>query len=85
MFLWLQVLWWDTRKLQEPTETLILDPTRKMSMDSAVGGYVIEYESTMVCRCYFFNLIQGSAALCNSRANFFGKISRGPHYLEQNL
>jgi len=62
-----QVLWWDTRKLQEPTETLILDPTRKMSMDSAVGGYVIEYESTMATK-FMVGTEQGTIISCNRKA-----------------
>lgn len=43
-----QVLWWDIRKLGEPTEKLILDPTRKMNIDAAMGGIALEYEPTMV-------------------------------------
>jgi len=43
-----QVLWWDIRKLGEPTERLILDPTRKLNIDNALGGISLEYEPTMV-------------------------------------
>ena len=44
----LQVLWWDIRKLGEPTERLVLDPTRKLNIDNALGGISLEYEPTMV-------------------------------------
>ena len=34
----------------------------------------------------FINLsTTGLAALSNSRANFFGKFARGPHYLEKTF
>lgn len=41
-------MWWDTRKLGEPTEVLILDPSKKMNLESALGGISLEYEPTMV-------------------------------------
>jgi len=44
----MQVLWWDIRKLGEPTEKLVLDPTRKLQIDNALGGISLEYEPTMV-------------------------------------
>lgn len=48
MNLLFQVLWWDIRKLGEPTERLILDPTKKLNIDNALGGISLEYEPTMV-------------------------------------
>lgn len=40
-----QVLWWDIRKLAEPTESMLLDPDKN---GQVVGGTVIDYETTMV-------------------------------------
>jgi hypothetical protein len=39
-----QVLWWDTRKLNEPTESLLLDPEKNGTI---VGGTVLDFETTM--------------------------------------
>ena len=41
-----QVLWWDIRKMAEPTETLILDLAK--GDKPTLGGISLEYESTMV-------------------------------------
>ena len=42
-----QVLWWDTRKLVEPVESLTLEyPGYKPGV--ILGGITLEYESTMV-------------------------------------
>jgi dynein intermediate chain 2 len=38
-------LWWDIRKLSEPTDTMLLDPERN---GNYVGGTVVDFESTMV-------------------------------------
>lgn len=43
-----QVLWWDYRKLQDPIETLILDPEKKGDIKNSLGAMVLEYEPTMV-------------------------------------
>ena len=43
-----QVLWWDYRKLQDPIETLILDPDKKGDIKNALGAMSLEYEPTMV-------------------------------------
>ena len=43
-----QVLWWDTRKMGEPTESLVLDPTKKQDLTKAQGAMSLEYEPTMV-------------------------------------
>ena len=40
-----QVLWWDTRKMNEPTETLLIDPEKNGNI---VGGTVLDFETTMV-------------------------------------
>lgn len=44
-----RVLWWDTRKLVEPVETLDLQYAGYRS-GAKLGGIVLEYESTMVRR-----------------------------------
>lgn len=44
----LQVLWWDIRKLSEPTEVLVLDITRKELLENALGASTLEFEPTMV-------------------------------------
>ena len=38
-------LWWDIRKLSEPTETLLIDAEKNGKI---VGGTTIDFESTMV-------------------------------------
>lgn len=43
-----QVLWWDVRKLSEPSERLVLDPGREGNLDRALGGVSLEFEPTMV-------------------------------------
>lgn len=44
----LKVLWWDIRKLAEPTETLVLDITRKGLLENALGAITLEFETSMV-------------------------------------
>lgn len=44
----MQVLWWDIRKLSEPTEMLVLDITRKGLLENALGAVTLEFEPTMV-------------------------------------
>lgn len=46
--IWHQVLWWDIRKLSEPTERLVLDPSKKWNLDNALGAISLEFETTMV-------------------------------------
>jgi dynein intermediate chain 2 len=47
-----QVLWWDIRKLAEPTESLLLDPEKNGNI---VGGTVLDFETTMVSLSLFFS------------------------------
>lgn len=47
-----QVLWWDIRKMGEPTEKLYLDPTKKQDPTKALGSMALEYEPTMVINIY---------------------------------
>ncbi len=42
-----QVLWWDVRKMTEPTEIMYLDPTKTQDFNCAIGAYALEYESTI--------------------------------------
>lgn len=43
-----QVMWWDIRKMSEPTEVVILDISRKEQLESALGAISLEFESTLV-------------------------------------
>lgn len=44
------MLWWDIRKMSEPTERLVLDPNKKGNLDNALGAISLEFETTMVRR-----------------------------------
>lgn len=41
-------MWWDIRKLSEPTEVVILDITRKEMLENALGAISLEFESALV-------------------------------------
>lgn len=41
-------MWWDIRKLSEPTEVVIMDITRKEQLENALGAISLEFESTLV-------------------------------------
>ena len=56
----LQVLWWDTRKLGEPTEKLVMDPSKKGKMENAQGVIALEYEPTIVSIGLLFTSLQHS-------------------------
>lgn len=43
-----QVLWWDIRKLSEPSERLVLDLSKKGNQDEALGAVSLEFEPTIV-------------------------------------
>lgn len=43
-----QVMWWDIRKLSEPTEVVIMDITKKEHLENALGAISLEFESTLV-------------------------------------
>lgn len=43
-----QVLWWDVRKLSEPTEHQVLDLGGVGNLDRALGAISLEFETTMV-------------------------------------
>lgn len=63
-----QVYWWDIRKgLSEPVDSLILDPTKKLDINNALGATVLEYESTMPTK-FMVGTEQGSIISCNRKA-----------------
>ncbi|WAQ97162.1 DYI3-like protein [Mya arenaria] len=62
-----QVLWWDIRKMGEPTEKLILDPTKKQDMSKAQGAMSLEYETTMPTK-FMVGSEQGTVIACNRKA-----------------
>lgn len=43
-----QVMWWDIRKMSEPTEVVIMDISRKEQLENALGAISLEFESTLV-------------------------------------
>jgi dynein intermediate chain 2 len=63
-----QVLWWDIRKMGEPTEKLYLDPTKKQDPTKAMGAMSLEYEP-----CFFvgskYNFSVGSPIFLISHHN----------------
>jgi len=67
-----QVMWWDVRKLGEPTEKLILDPSKNNNFENAVGAYALEYESTMPTK-FMVGTEQGTIIACNRKAKSPGE------------
>ncbi|KAJ3031120.1 Dynein intermediate chain 2, axonemal, partial [Rhizophlyctis rosea] len=59
-----QVLWWDIRKLSEPTESLLLDPEKN---GNVVGGTVLDFETTMPTK-FMVGAENGSVFMCNKKA-----------------
>ncbi|KAJ3291402.1 Dynein intermediate chain 2, axonemal [Borealophlyctis nickersoniae] len=59
-----QVLWWDIRKLTEPTESLLLDPEKN---GNVVGGTVLDFETTMPTK-FMVGAENGSVFMCNKKA-----------------
>ncbi|KAJ1536017.1 Dynein intermediate chain 2, axonemal, partial [Nowakowskiella sp. JEL0078] len=59
-----QVLWWDIRKLAEPTESLLLDPEKNGMI---VGGTVLDFETTMPTK-FMVGAENGSVFMCNKKA-----------------
>ncbi|NXN96412.1 DNAI2 protein, partial [Rhinopomastus cyanomelas] len=62
-----QVLWWDIRKLAEPTEKLVLDITRKGLLEDALGAVTLEFEPTMPTK-FMVGTEQGIVIACNRKA-----------------
>lgn len=61
-----QVLWWDIRKLGEPTESLLLCPNIKKD-PRPQGGVSLEFEPTMPTK-FMVGTEQGSVLSCNRKA-----------------
>jgi len=60
-------LWWDIRRLGEPTERLILDPTKQLDPNKAQGAICLEYEPTIPTR-FMVGTEQGTILSCNRKA-----------------
>ncbi|NWH73409.1 DNAI2 protein, partial [Piaya cayana] len=63
-----QVLWWDIRKLSEPTERLILDITLKGLKDKALGAISLDFQPT-VPNEFLVGTEQGTIISCKHRAS----------------
>uniref|UniRef100_A0A3B3XC03 Dynein, axonemal, intermediate chain 2b n=1 Tax=Poecilia mexicana TaxID=48701 RepID=A0A3B3XC03_9TELE len=61
------ILWWDVRKLSEPTERLVLDPSREGNLDQALGAISLEFEPTMPTK-FMVGTEQGMVVSCNRKA-----------------
>jgi dynein intermediate chain 2 len=59
-----QALWWDIRKLSEPTETMMIDPEKNGNI---VGGTVLDFEPTMPTK-FMIGGENGSTFMCNKKA-----------------
>ncbi|KAI9138568.1 WD40-repeat-containing domain protein [Paraphysoderma sedebokerense] len=59
-----QVLWWDIRKLSEPTECLMLDAEKNGRI---VGGTVLDFETTMPTK-FMVGTEAGLVVMCNKKA-----------------
>ncbi|KAF7643978.1 hypothetical protein LDENG_00230160 [Lucifuga dentata] len=62
-----QVLWWDVRKLSEPTERLVLDLSGDGNLDRALGAVSLEFEPTMPTK-FMVGTEQGLVVSCNRKA-----------------
>ncbi|CAF0762156.1 unnamed protein product [Didymodactylos carnosus] len=61
-----KILWWDTKKLTEPVETLILDVEKKGRLESALGAMSLEYEPTIPTK-FMVGTEQGRIISCNRK------------------
>ncbi|XP_032769180.1 dynein intermediate chain 2, axonemal isoform X2 [Rattus rattus] len=62
-----QVMWWDIRKISEPTEVVIMDITRKEQLENALGAISLEFESTLPTK-FMVGTEQGIVISCNRKA-----------------
>nr|XP_023418649.1 dynein intermediate chain 2, axonemal isoform X3 [Cavia porcellus] len=62
-----QVMWWDIRKISEPTEVVILDITKKEQLESALGAISLEFEPTLPTK-FMVGTEQGIVISCNRKA-----------------
>ena len=60
-----QVMWWDIRKLSEPTETMVLDIEKNGTI---VGGTALDFETTMVSLFLYIDF-NGNAQKWRNKAN----------------
>ncbi|CAF0850563.1 unnamed protein product [Adineta steineri] len=61
-----KVLWWDTKKLSEPVDTLILDIEKKGRLENALGAMTLEYEPTIPTK-FMVGTEQGRIISCNRK------------------
>jgi dynein intermediate chain 2 len=63
-----QVVWWDTRKLDEKVDVLYMDPTRseELLMERSYGISLLEYETTIPTR-FMVGTEQGMLFFCNRK------------------
>ncbi|KAJ1071954.1 hypothetical protein AB1E18_015003 [Capra hircus] len=61
-----QVMWWDIRKLSEPTEVVIMDITKKEHLENALGAISLEFESTLPTK-FMVGTEQGVVISCNRK------------------
>ncbi|CAF3673894.1 unnamed protein product [Adineta steineri] len=61
-----KIFWWDTRRLSEPVETLILDIDRKGRIENSYGAMSLDYEPTMPMK-FMVGTEQGSIVACNRK------------------
>ncbi|NXU88494.1 DNAI2 protein, partial [Xiphorhynchus elegans] len=62
-----QVLWWDIRKLSEPSERLVLDITREDQLKNALGAISLDFSLSMPTK-FLVGTEQGSIINCNRDA-----------------
>ncbi|XP_011898184.1 PREDICTED: dynein intermediate chain 2, axonemal [Cercocebus atys] len=62
-----QVMWWDIRKMSEPTEVVIMDITKKEQLENALGAISLEFESTLPTK-FMVGTEQGIIISCNRKA-----------------
>lgn len=63
-----QVLTWDSRKMQEPIERLLMDPNRceEPQLDRCYGVTVLEFEPTIPAK-FMVGTVQGVCFSCNRK------------------
>ncbi|XP_047403737.1 dynein axonemal intermediate chain 2 isoform X2 [Sciurus carolinensis] len=62
-----QVMWWDIRKISEPTEVVVMDISRKELLENALGAISLEFESTLPTK-FMVGTEQGIVISCNRKA-----------------
>ncbi|KAM7542954.1 hypothetical protein Aperf_G00000018921 [Anoplocephala perfoliata] len=67
-----QVLWWDVRRMSEPTEVLYLDPTKNQDLSCSIGAYALEFESTIPTK-FMVGTEQGIIISCNRKGKTAGE------------